>query len=171
MAATLFLRKRKAPASTLSIPAALIKGILQDKTNARQRLFDFFAAVEDIPNEIHDKEWLELLAEFVPEGGNPVKDQAPWSMLALRISRLDPEREANFTLKTAEIELIKKRLQADNFKHGRQGNICWIGFYVDLCRAMKFRPTSEDELWEDDELDEGNVMPRGLDVPVEVGVN
>lgn len=170
MAAVLYLRKRPAAGGTLSLPIAAVKSILEEKTGGKDKLWDFFAALDKIPSTIHDKEWLELLAGFVPEGGVPVKDQAPWAMLALRIDRLDPEREGNFTLKTAEVDLVKKRLQSDSFKHARQSNLCWIGFYVDLCRAIKFRPVGEEELWED-EPPEGNVMPRGLDVPVEVGVN
>lgn len=165
MAAVLYLRKRKSDKGTVTLPIQLVRNLLAEKQDPKGKLWDFFQSVREIPPEIHDREWLELLAGFVPEGGVPVKEQAAWAKLALRIDRLDPEREGNFTLKTAEVDLVKKRLESENFKHPRQTNICWLGFYVDLCRALKYRPVTDEELWDDDEPAEGNLMPSGLAVP------
>jgi hypothetical protein len=117
MATNLNLKKRPTR-DTLALPFMLIKGYVDRED--RDGLWKFFEGLsDDDETMVHDKHWLELIVNWMPEGGAPLAESAKWFKLAGRVAALDPDREGNFTLSDFQAELIWKRLISPNFKMDR----------------------------------------------------
>lgn len=110
--------KKRLTRETLNLPLFVIKGFV-DKED-KDGLFTFFAS---LANEdeiyVHDQHWLELLINWVPEGGVALTESAKWFKLASRVSDLDIEKEGNFTVSQYQIDLIWQRLINPQFKMDR----------------------------------------------------
>lgn len=110
--------KKRLTRETLNLPLFVIKGFV-DKED-KDGLFTFFSS---LANEdeiyVHDQHWLELLINWVPEGGVALTESAKWFKLAGRINDLDIEKEGNFNISQYQIDLIWQRLINPQFKMDR----------------------------------------------------
>ncbi len=135
MAVTLQLKKRLTN-HQLSIPKRVLDQKLVEDGDKPGSLAQFFVngiGTAELPDAIHDKIHLELIAHWQPEGGLPVREDVKWLGLRQRISQLDDSREGPFTINTAQAELIWKRLKDERFKGGRGEQ--WSAFLLDYLAA------------------------------------
>jgi hypothetical protein len=96
----------------------MIKGFV-DKED-KDGLWNFFASLaEEDEVFVHDRHWLEILINWVPEGGVPLTESAKWFKLADRVGDLDIEKEGPFTLSPYQVDLIWQRLINPLFKMDR----------------------------------------------------
>lgn len=110
--------KKRVTRDTLNLPLFVIKGFV-DKED-KDGLWNFFSS---LANEdeiyVHDRHWLELLINWMPEGGLALTESAKWFKLASRVSDLDTKKEGNFELSQYQIDLIWQRLINPQFKMDR----------------------------------------------------
>lgn len=118
MAAVTLQLKRRPRAGTVGINLAWITQVMQQSPEAAKEALwnEFRPFVDGVKPTTHDKEWLETIVNWVPEG-TPLKftEMAPWLKLAARVARLDDQKEGQFTLSTGQAELIFNRLKDDRF--------------------------------------------------------
>lgn len=116
--ATVLKLKKRPTRETLSLPLFVIKGFV-DKED-KDGLWNFF---QSLANEdevfVHDRHWLELLINWMPEGGLALTESAKWFKLAKRVNDLDTEKEGNFTISPYQSDLIWQRLINPQFKMDR----------------------------------------------------
>jgi hypothetical protein len=147
MAAKLNLKARPTR-DTLTLPYLLIKGVVdrQDK----EGLWKLFSSLADEDGTtVHDKHWLELIINWMPEGGLPLSESAKWFKLAERVGMLDRERDGVFTLSDYQVDLIWKRLTDPKFKMDRLPTP-FVMFVRDLQKATgkhfhEEEPDAEDQ--------------------------
>lgn len=104
MAITLKLKKRLTR-ETLNLPLFLMKGFVDRED--KEGLWNFFANLaKDDEVYVHDKHWLELICNWMPEGGQALTESAKWFKLAERVNDLDTEKEGNFNLSQYQADLV-----------------------------------------------------------------
>jgi hypothetical protein len=137
MATTLQLKKRLANDQVGINRRLLVQKIEQDKQQPgiMASFFEQALASNDLPDYVHDKQHLELIAYWQPEGGLTTREDAKWLGLRARISRLDDTAEGGFTLNSAQADLIWKRLKDERFKGGRGEQ--WSAFMLDYLSATR----------------------------------
>lgn len=132
MSTTMKLKKRLTR-ETLTLPINVLKGFVD--RDDKEGLFNFFGS---LANEdeiyVHDKHWLELLVNWMPEGGVALTESAKWFKLASRVADLDVEKEGNFTLSAYQADLVWQRLVNPQFKLDRLPQP-FIGFVQDFQEA------------------------------------
>lgn len=110
--------KKRITRDTLNLPLFVIKGFV-DKED-KDGLWNFFQSLANNDElYVHDQHWLELLINWVPEGGVALTESAKWFKLASRVGDLDIEKEGNFNLSTYQADLIWQRLINPQFKMDR----------------------------------------------------
>lgn len=124
MGYTLVLKNRKAADDMLSVKMADVLTILQ--SGDKDGLWNLFNRVVSAANTIHDKEWLKMIVNWVPEGGLKLTDMARWMPLARRIDKLD-ETEQELILSQNTVNMLWDRLNDDNFKLNRM-DAAFVGF-------------------------------------------
>lgn len=110
--------KKRITRDTLNLPLFVIKGFV-DKDD-KDGLWNFFSS---LANEdelyVHDRHWLELLINWMPDGGLALTESAKWFKLAKRVNNLDTGKEGNFEISPYQIDLIWQRLINPKFKMDR----------------------------------------------------
>lgn len=104
------------------VPLDVIRNILSGKFGPEPEraksdteiIAEFRRILDENVGEIHDKRWLEAIANWMPDKA-AFTIVAPWLKLADRIGNLDETREGPFTLSDANVESIWKRLNDPNF--------------------------------------------------------
>jgi len=119
MSTILHLQKRNAGKSGIQISRSGIEAMkaAPDATDATAAaaLWRFVNATVG-EALVHDKDWLEMIVNWVPAGdekkagGLSVTEQARWLELAMRVNRLDDNKTGKFTLSASQGDLIFKRL-------------------------------------------------------------
>lgn len=99
---------------TVSVPAKTIAGILAEGT--KDQLWAFFAEVAKRKGTVHDKQWLQMIVNWTPEGGLALAELSKWLKLVQRVDRLDDTKEGPFTLSLAQADLIWRRLTSADYK-------------------------------------------------------
>ena len=114
MATQLKLKKRLTR-DTLNLPLMIIKGFVDRED--KEGLYKFFESLADNDEVyVHDRHWLELLINWMPEGGVALTESAKWFKLAGRVADLDVEKEGDFTLSPYQADIIWQRLINPQFK-------------------------------------------------------
>lgn len=115
---TILNLKKRVTRETLSLPLFILKGFV-DKDD-KDGLWSFFQSLAN-DNEVyvHDKHWLELIVNWMPEGGMALTESAKWFKLADRVSTLDIDKEGDFTLTAYQSDIIWQRLINPKFKMDR----------------------------------------------------
>jgi len=113
--ATILKLKKRVTRDTLNLPLFLVKGFV-DKED-KDGLWNFFASLaKEDEVFVHDKHWLELIINWMPEGGHSLTESAKWFKLADRVSALDTDREGDFTITAYQTDIIWQRLIDPKFK-------------------------------------------------------
>lgn len=110
--------KKRITRDTLNLPLFVIKGFV-DKED-KDGLWNFF---NSLANEdeiyVHDRHWLELVINWMPEGGVALTESAKWFKLAKRVNDLDIGKEGTFNISPYQVDLIWQRLINPQFKMDR----------------------------------------------------
>ncbi len=115
---TILNLKKRVTRDSLNLPLFIVKGFI-DKED-KDGLWNFFASLANEDEVyVHDKHWLELIINWVPEGGTSLTESAKWFKLADRVTSLDTGKEGNFTLTAYQSDIIWQRLINPNFKMER----------------------------------------------------
>lgn len=126
-------------AYTLVLKIRPVKGSININIERVRTLIDaghteeFLADVRrvlEVPG-VHDKAWLEMIVNHVPEGGKELSEMAKWFSLAKRIGELDETREGTFSLSEWQANLIWSRLTGKDFKL-RALDRAFLEFILDL---------------------------------------
>jgi hypothetical protein len=155
MSVVLKLKLRPLPGS-MSVSVAFITGIMQQpRPVAEQQLYNKFQELlgNGAADRVHDKMWLETIVNWTPTDGQlSLTEAAPWFKLAARVARLDDQREGDFTLSSAQADLIFNRLKDERFQV-RQLNAAFAQFCLDFMAAFGKRldSISEDMLFDEGE--------------------
>jgi len=118
MAYKIKLKIRKT-SSTISAPVPIMLGILNlpNEEEAKEALWKYFAPVKETQKATtHDKQWLQSIVDWTPEGGLPLSEMAKWFKLAEHVSQIDEEKEKQFTFSQFQADLIWSRITNDKFK-------------------------------------------------------
>lgn len=125
--------KKRLTRETLNLPLMLMKGFVD--RDDKDGLWNFFQSLaQDDEVYVHDRHWLELIINWMPEGGLPLTESAKWFKLAGRVSDLDPDREGSFTLSAFQVDLIWQRLTDSKFKMDRLP-VPFVKFVTDFQKA------------------------------------
>lgn len=117
MSTILNLQKRLTR-DTLNLPLFIVKGFI-DKED-KDGLWNFFASLANEDEVyVHDRHWLELIINWVPEGGTSLTESAKWFKLADKVSALSIEKVGDFTLTAYQSDIIWQRLINPKFKMER----------------------------------------------------
>ena len=144
MSKTLFLKKRPIR-DEISMSSAVLEEILRKPDKEVVETFRKALAARDWT--VHDKRWLELIANHVQDGGNSAFDLAPWIGLRTRIANLDENREGTFTLSDAQVKMIQRRLKDKDFKINAL-SAQFDAFLYDFCLATEWHyDENESENW------------------------
>ncbi|KKL75670.1 hypothetical protein LCGC14_2052560 [marine sediment metagenome] len=94
-----------------------LKQIVVDiiKSGDKEVLWNTFKQLTE-DDTVHDKEWLEMIVNWVPSGGLPLTEMSRWLKLAKRVGDLDGRPEGTFTLSEWHVNLIWDRLTNEDFK-------------------------------------------------------
>ena len=128
MATKLNLKKRPA-LRTIEVPIPIVKGLVEQ--DDKDGLFEYFQSIAKQEFEVHDKQWLELIVNWVPEGGHALTESAKWFKLANRVAELDVEKEGDFTISPYQVDLIWNRLNNNKFTVERIPT-AFVGFITDF---------------------------------------
>ena len=146
MSYTLKLKLRKVK-NNLLIPVEQIQSILDTKD--REKLWETFEGLSKLKPVIHDKEWLEMIINWIPEHGMPFIETSRWLKLAVKVSELDDTTETELELSQKHINLIWDRLTSSEFKLRNQLSSAFAEF------ILEFQDTTKKTLISDeDELEE-----------------
>ena len=125
--------KKRLSRETLSLPLPLIKGLIdREDKDGLWNLFNNLANDDNV--YVHDRNWLELIINWIPEGGVPLTESAKWFKLAKRVSALDTDKEGDFTLTPYQNDLIWQRLISPSFKLERLPP-AFVHFVIDYQEA------------------------------------
>ncbi len=133
MAVKLKLKKRKDdPTITMSI--SQLQSIIT--TGEPDGLLNFFTGImeKEVKKYIHDKSWLEMIVNWVPEGGLPMTTMAKWFKLTSKVAELDDTKEGTIILSDFQVALIWGRLTDPKYKMVRVSPQ-YIGFIQDFQKA------------------------------------
>jgi len=89
----------------------------------------------NIVDTIHDKVWMEMIVNHIPEGGLTMTEVAAWFPLTSRLNELDTSKECELLLTVQDIDMIWKRLQDQNFKLQRT-SYALVEFFLDLQKVV-----------------------------------
>lgn len=116
MAFTLKLKKRQ-NSGLLYLEHKTVKAMVErGEEQAKKELWDAFKNLANDDTVVHDKVWLENLANWMPEGGLKLTEVAKWMKLIKRINSLDDTREGDFTLSDFQADLLWGRMTDEKYK-------------------------------------------------------
>jgi hypothetical protein len=120
MSVTIDLKKR-INNMTVIAPLVEIKAIVSssDEEAAKDALWEYFLPVKDTETDVHDKQWLKNIVDWVPQGGLSLSEMAKWFKLVERVNKLDDNLEAGFTLSSFQVDLLWGRITDEKFKLNR----------------------------------------------------
>lgn len=157
MSAITLQLKRRPRTGTLGINIGWIMQVMQHPPEqAKEMLWNEFKPLSAGGSTVHDKEWLEMIVNWVPENGQlKFTEMAPWLKLASRVAALDETREGQFTLSAAQADLIFNRLKDDRFTL-RGMTTAFADFCLEFMEAYGRRvdTISEEMLFEEEEDEE-----------------
>jgi len=133
MAVKLKLKKRDTN-PVVTFPLLQLQELIESGNSVA--LMEFFteAAKRNVREFVHDKAWLELLVNWVPEGGLPMTDVAKWFKLTAKVNDLDDTKEGTITLSDYQAGLIWGRLKNEKFRITRISSQ-FIAFIMDFQEA------------------------------------
>jgi len=146
MATKINLKKRTA-LRAIEVPIPVLKNLIEQED--KDGLFDYFKGIAKQDFEVHDKQWLELIINWVPEGGHALTESAKWFKLANRVADLDTDKEGAFTLSPYQVDLLWNRLNNSKFTVERLPT-AFVAFIVDFQTATgrhfpEEEPDAEDQ--------------------------
>ena len=148
MAVTLYLKLRKDETKQIALPLLLriVNGAGSDKEKIAQ-----LQTLDEQNARIHDRAWLSMIVNWVPEKGLPLTETAKWMKLAARVGELDDEREGTFALSDFQAKLVWERMNYAEFKIVRN-NPALAGFVLDFLAVTgkSFGGDVDTEVLEDD---------------------
>lgn len=134
MSYTIKLKLRKVK-NVLYIPVEQIQSVLDTKN--KDKLWETFEGLSKLHPTIHDKEWLEMIINWMPEQGMLFTETARWLKLALLISNVDDSKEAEIELSQKHVNLIWDRLTSPEFKLRNQLSPAFAEFILEFQSATK----------------------------------
>jgi len=147
MAIKLKLKRRKTSGTIVApIPEMLALFNRPTEDEAKDALWEYFAPLRETGEPvIHDKQWLQSIVDWTPEGGLPLSEMAKWFKLAEHVSKLDEKTEKQFTFSQFQVDLIWSRITDERFKMLRL-DIAFLEFIKEFQTATgKHFPQEEPE--------------------------
>ncbi|CAG0948026.1 hypothetical protein ANRL1_04839 [Anaerolineae bacterium] len=117
--------------------------------SGKTRLWDYFSPVSKFPKTKHDREWLELIVNWMPvnEGATRVEppvltETAKWFSLIAKLNRLDESDQERTTVQTVvlnqrEVDLIWSRVRDPKFKITEAVNPNFVTFLTEFMAVAK----------------------------------
>jgi hypothetical protein len=117
MSATTLQLKRRPRTGTIGLNLGWLTQVMQQPPEVgKDLLWNELKPLSAATPTVHDKEWLEIIVNWVPENGQlKFTEMAPWLKLASRVAALDDQREGPFTLSSGQADLIFNRLKDERF--------------------------------------------------------
>jgi len=136
MAYKIKLKIRKT-SSTVSAPIPIMLGMLNlpNEEEAKEALWKYFAPIKETQKATaHDKQWLQIIVDWTPEGGLSLSEMAKWFKLAEHVNQIDEEKEKQFTFSQFQADLIWSRITNEKFKMVRL-DIAFLEFLKEFSDA------------------------------------
>jgi len=106
------MKKRGTPRVVIGVGQAQEIVASGDKDTA----WSIFKAMSDNPSQEHDKDFMILIVNWTPQDGQSMMEVARWARLALKIDRLNVDKEETLVLTEQEADMIIDRLRKPDFK-------------------------------------------------------
>lgn len=128
----------------ITLPLEMVKSAVSSEEGKKLLLDNLQKFADTTESYVHDKVWLEMIANWVPEHGTPVVELIRWLRIAEKVANLSSTEDHEIELSVKQVSTIWDRIKSKEFRLTRTSQQFWK-FLQDFMAVAELKFSEDDD--------------------------